>query len=173
MTFLEFLAAFVPQLLATVVGGLLAVYAARLAFNWEQGAERQNDVERVAESLMQRIGDYVVAAEAYRREFALIDWRQGQKPQRTMPHPAGVSIEVEMLRVRTSGDDAEIADEIGRTWDAVAHAPLDNVATACGVLAGAIASWRRGVPRARVMDSLETARQLSLASGEFDVSPDD
>lgn len=82
-------------------------------------------------------------------------------------------IEVEMLRVRTSDDDRKIADEVGHTWDAVAHASLDNMATACGVLARAIASWRRGEPRARVMDSFETARQLSLAPDEVEVSPDD
>ena len=94
MTWEGFLAAFIPQLLATLVAGGLGVLAVWFAFKLQQGAAARDALDRAAESLLQRIGDYVDRLDAYRRETRTVTWAAGDFPKRQMPHPAGVSIAI-------------------------------------------------------------------------------
>lgn len=126
------------------------------------------------ENLLLRIAEHFTLVDAYMKEYNATMWGQpGSIVQRTYPHVAAVSIAVEFLRIKTSGEEREIADEISETWNAVAHATVDNTPSACGILVSAISKWRLGAPRESITDTLETARQLSLRDGEIEVRPDD
>ena len=173
MTGDQFLAAFIPQLLATIAGGAIGVFGVWLAFRWQQGASSGEAVDRAVENLLLRIGEYVADMDAYRRDFDMVNWAAGGRPQRQMPHAAVVSIAVELVRTRTKGAERAIANEIGNAWSLVAGADLDKRGTACAFLAESITLWRSGAPGAAVTDRLETARQLSLADGELEVTPDE
>lgn len=170
MTFFD---AFIPQLLATIVGGAIGVFAVWLAFRWQRNAAARDGVDRAVENLLQRIADHIAAVDAYNAEFNMTVWTAGSKLQRTYPHAASVSIACELLRMRTMGKERKVADDIGEAWNYVAHASSDTIGTAGGVLASAISKWRLGASRAEVSESLETARQLSLDAGEVEVRADD
>lgn len=171
MTFLD---SFIPQLLATLVGGTIGVFGVWWAFRLQRKAAARDGVEHAAENLLLRIAEYVGAIDAYMKEFGMMQWHvYGAKMQRTYPHAAPVSIAVELLRMRTNGEERAMADELGTTWSYVAHAPAKSAASAAGHMATAVSRWRLGEPRSEVNDSLETARQLSLEEGEVEVTPDE
>ncbi|WP_336643795.1 hypothetical protein [Microbacterium sp. MMO-113] len=170
MTFLD---DFIPQLLATLIGGVIGVFGVWWAFRLQRRAAARDDVDRAVENLLIRISDHVEAVEAYNSEFNMMRWDGTDKLGRTFPHAAPVSIAVELLRIRTSDEDREIADLLGATWSHVAHSTRVNRASAAGHMATAITRWRLGEPRDAVADSLETARQLSLPDDEVEVTSDE
>ncbi len=164
-----FLEAFVPQLLATIVGGVIGVFAVWLAFGWQRRASAQDGVDQAVEYLLRRIAEYVSDLDAYKRDIGLVNWSAGQRPQRYVPHAAGVSIAVELLRMRTKGKERKVADEVGKAWSLAAAATLDKRGTACGFLAGAISDWRLGASPSEIADGLETVRQLALKDDESEI----
>lgn len=170
MTFLD---SFIPQLLATLVGGAIGVFGVWWAFRLQRRAAARDGVEQAAENLLLRIADYVGAVDAYMKEFGMMQWHAGEKLHRTYPHAAPVTIAVEVLRMRTEGEERAIADGFGATWKSVARAPGDSAASAASHMASAISLWRLEAPRSEVDATLETARQLSLKEGDVEVGPDD
>lgn len=169
----SFLDAFVPQLLATLAGGVIGVFGVWWAFHLQRRAHTRDDVDRAVETLLSRLSDHVQAVDAYYAEFQMMRWGTSDKLTRTFPHAAPVSIAIEVLRWRTIKDEREVADLLGDTWSHVAHSSGENRASAAGHMATAINRWRLGESRGAILSSLETARQLSLHDDEVEVTSDD
>ncbi|MGI9821949.1 hypothetical protein [Agromyces sp. Marseille-Q5079] len=168
-----FLVAFLPQLFATLAGALIGVLAAWLAFTWQRRASNEDSVDRAVEDLLRRIGEYVADIDAYQKHIALVNWGAGQRPQRTAPHPASVTIAVELLRMKTKGKHRKVADEISKTWKAASSAELEKRTDSCGYLAAAITDWRLGASPAETADGMATARQLAVKNGELETEKDE
>ncbi|OWP20310.1 hypothetical protein CBF90_02080 [Microbacterium sp. AISO3] len=169
---MSFLDSFVPQLLATLVGGAIGVFGVWLAFRLQRRAAARDDVDRAVETLLNRIADHVEAVQAYNAEFNMMRWGRDQKLARTFPHAAPVSIAVEVLRMRTSGGEREVADRLAATWRHVANSPASSRGSAAGHMATAITQWRLGEARTTLLGSLDTARQLSLGENKVDTVAD-
>ena len=159
MTFLD---SFIPQLLATLVGGAIGVFGVWWAFRLQRKAAARDGVEHAAENLLLRLAEYVGAVDAYMKEFGMTQWNvRGAKMQRTYPHAAPVSIAVELLRMRTVGEERALADAFGAAWDVVAHAHAESAASAASHIATAVSLWRLGSSVSEIENSLNFARKLS------------
>lgn len=153
------------------MGGAIGVFGVWWAFRLQRRAAARDDVDRAVETLLNRISDHVEAAQAYTAEFNIT--RLGrEKLVRTFPHAAPVSIAVDVLRMRTSGDEREVADQLADTWKHVARSSASARGIAAGHMATAITQWRLRERRATILDTLDLARQLSLPEGTIDIVAD-
>jgi hypothetical protein len=162
-----FFDSFIPQLLATLVGGAIGVFGVWWAFRLQRKAATRDGVEHAVENLLLRLAEYVGLVDAYTKEFDMMQWHvYGAKMQRTYPHAAPVSIAVELLRMRTVGQERAVADAFAATWNIVAHAPAQTAASAAGHMATAVSLWRLEAPEAEINNSLSFAAKLSRSEGD-------
>lgn len=158
---LEFWSSFIPQLLATLVGAGVGVLGVFVAFSLQRRASSVDGLDRAVESLLLSLSEMVRAIHEYEREMNVTMWSRGDRPHIHYPHPGGVSIAVELLKLKCPARDSIVAERISETWDTVAQAKGAAQKDSCGVFAGAVAKWHGGKPQADVFRSLRNAQRIA------------
>ncbi|WP_412168319.1 hypothetical protein ACLUS2_013755 [Curtobacterium flaccumfaciens pv. flaccumfaciens] len=164
---MDFWPAFVPQLLATVAGAGIGIAGVVLAFRLERHAASASGLEASVERLLQRVDELASAADAWQKTFNITNWARGDRPM-SHPHVGRVSIAIEMVKLRTTGQDAAAIQQISDAWDVLAEAHGEQLVHACGLLANAIIKWRSGGPAAEFNDALSVARTAAISEPDTD-----
>ena len=153
---MEFWSAFVPQLLATVVGAAIGIVGVVIAFRLERSAAIAEGFEMTIERLLERIDQLAADADAWQKSVNMTNWARGDRPT-PHPHVGRVSIAIEMVKLRATQRDRKPIQQISDAWDAIAQAHGEQLAQACGVLAGAVVKWRSCAPAAEFENALRVA----------------
>jgi len=155
---------FLPQLVATVVGGLIgaaaAITAVERGFRLQRAAERDDRAHAAAAALMVELARYADAKEQT-LAWGSFGAHRGDPPP-PKPSRNAVSIAVETLVMSTQGEDREIARLVSNAWSSIRSAKGDVIG-GVGVLAGAVAAWRTGDRTGKSLRShIHTAEELAI-----------
>jgi hypothetical protein len=161
----EFWSAFLPQLLATIVGAGIGVIGVVLAFRLERRAATTDGFELSVERLLQRIDELAADTDAWQKTSSMTNWARGDRPP-PHPHVGRVSIAIEMVKLRAAGDDVQSIQQISDAWDVITQSRGEQLAQGCGVLATAVVKWRAQAPAADFHNALRVARAAASASPE-------
>jgi len=146
---LDFFNAFVPQLLATLVGAFAGVWGVRFGFQLQRKAAQADSVDNAVEGVLNRLTGFAEEATTF------IDYHQTYRvrmansavPPSPPRKPVGfsVSIAFEILSIRTHGNEREEVKFMTDIWADILHSPNHPEASnAAGTLAGLVSNWRKG-----------------------------
>lgn len=167
-----FLAAFFPQLLATVAGAVIGIAGVVWGFDLQRRAGSADAMDRAVENLLLRLDEWTQMANEGRRgrNFNTVNM-SNRLPVflPPAPHDGRVSIAIELLRVkvrdrgwyRARARDITVVNALLAAWDQIAPGTFDGKERACGVVAGAVMKWRTGAPIVQVQESLDFAIKIS------------
>lgn len=154
--------AFLPQLLATLVGGgvtaAVSILAVRHAFQLEQDAKYDDRVTAAASVLITELAQYAEATHN-RRRWASFSMLPGAGPEPPSPSPNSVSAAIEALVIVTRGHERDDAKRISAAWQVIGIDTRSG-ADAARLLAGAIRDWRTGDAKGRDLE-----QQIGAAEG--------
>ena len=147
-TVTDFWTSFVPQLLAALVGAFAGVAGVLIGFRLQRRAARSDSVDDAVERLLIRLSEFAEESKIYanhHRFFFAVPLNSPPPAGPARPVGYAVSIAFEILSMRTTGRERREANDISLIWSDILHAPgAADAATAAGLLAGLVASWRRG-----------------------------
>lgn len=164
--------AFVPQLIATVAGAAIGIAGVLWGFHLQRRGGAADGVDRAIEHLMLRLAEWTQIAQESRRASNLNKINMLNRApvfSPPGPHDGSVSIAIELLRVKLHdrglyvgrARDSKVVKALSTAWDQVVSGTLDGKVKACGVIAGALMTWRTGGPIEEVERSLEHAVKLA------------
>ena len=154
----EFWSAFIPQLLATLVGSGAAVVAVYYGFRLQRTASSEDAIDAAVERLLVEIADFVTEVIAYRAEARTAD--QEWNPPKPPGH--GVSVAIEILKIRTRDENRRMAGHFSAAWSDIVRTPyMKYRQEAAGHLAGAISDWRLGRAEPAVLRNLKLVSRIA------------
>jgi hypothetical protein len=170
----DFWDVFVPQLLAALVGAFAGVAGVLIGFRLQRRAAASDSVDDAVERLLIQLSEFAEESQVYADHNRFVFTRAINTPPPPGPaRPVGysVSIAFEILAMRTSGGVRAVVNDISMIWADILHAPsAADAASAAGVLAGLVSSWRMGT-----LDNLaeRSAMIRSLARNQIVGEEDD
>ena len=162
-----FWVAFVPQLLASLAGAAVGVIGVLIGFALQNGTARRDAADAAAENVLQRISDFVEATDRWSAFGTRAVITKFGDPPAGPPRPTtyAVTIALEILAMRTRGQEHKDAVAFRRAWTSVMKGETASARmNASGYLAGAISSWRVGGSAEDLVTDLATV--VRVAAGK-------
>ena len=156
----EFFEAFIPQLLATLVGAGIGVAGIFIAFFLQKRASVADGLDRAVEHLLLCLADYAAALNAFAAQVQMTNWAIGSRPTSHPAHPGQVSVALSMLKLKAPEQSQNTVGDFSKTWDVIANGA--NKESATGIFADVIVDWRAGVSSDEITARLEKAARMAV-----------
>lgn len=159
----EFLSSFLAQLLATVVGAGVGLAGVVGVFRAERRSAAGDAFEQAVERLLLRVDGLAAAADHWQKIANRSLYREPGDFPPPHPFPGGVSIALELVRLKAPSSEVAMIGRLSEAWDVIAQGTGGELSSACGVFANAIVSWRSGKSLAEIENVLSTARTTAIS----------
>lgn len=157
----DFWLSFIPQLLATLVGAGIGVLGVFVAFGLQRRASATDGVDRAVETLLLSLNELVRGIDEWERESNVVMWSNNDRPRIHHPHPGGVSVAIELLKLKSPARERMGAELISQAWDTIASTRGTRQKSACGIFAGAVLKWHEGKTQAEYSETLRVAQRIA------------
>jgi len=117
-------------------------------------------LERAIENLLRSLVNLTAATDAWERAVKVATWVPGDRPS-GRPHPAEVSIALELVKLRALPNDHDATARLSAAWDRIATGEEGTQSTAYGLFARAIVAWRAGEGLPSVDNALRQAIKVA------------
>lgn len=151
--------------LVGVIGTATTSFRAR---RYEAKQDSAAALERAIENLLRSLVNLTAATDAWERAVRMATWAPGDRPS-GRPHPAEVSIALELVKLRALPTDHDANVRLSAAWDRIATGEGGNSSTAYGLFARAIVAWRAG----EGLPVIDTALRQAIKVAEMGLVDDE